>query len=669
MQRRLIGLLLAGLLGSSSFANGAIVRVGSGAGCDASTIQKGVDIAQAQPGTDTVQLAAGNFFENVTIDGHISRDLIILEGRYDGCSDTQTGPTGLFGLSTSPPALWVTDGARVIVSDMQISNAGQLALSITLPNTDVTLHNAHITQSGLGVLLVDGGALVVDAQSRITNNHNGQRAAGIACFFVADVPSRILVQGLISGNTASSGAGIWASDECQVVLAGAALWNNKATDGGGAIYLDRGAQLTTLPASVNNSFRDNTAERGGAIYAKDAGTSVDLDEADIHDNEATRGGGVYAQSGAQATLRRGVEIFDNIATREGGGVAAYSNSVITLQDGVSVQGNSATDHGGGFYLATGARLSGSANGSRGIEIRGNDAAYGGGLYLTGDGTDAFLFNYHVRGNEARVAGGGAAVRFGAFLEMNRGNGIPCAHPPRCSVLSENVLTQGTDGSALYIDRGASAKLYQTYIEQNRHQMPGATSRVVQTRDDGTTLRLEGIQLWANDATYLIGAADSSSIVAGFITAARNAWTLDENTELPVLGAITSGGGSLTLATSILVDTRGYDGSILNDCLIIDDDTGLATSSTVLVGIDPLLASPATGDLHLRGDSPAIDYCNTTVFAPEDPLDLDLEARGVDHPETPLGLGLYDLGMDETLESPPLFADGFESGNTSAWSNG
>lgn len=666
----LVGLMLAGLLTSSSFAHGAIVRVGSGMGCDASTIQQGVDIAMAQSGTDTVQLAQGNYFETVLIDGNVSSDLIRVQGGYEGCSDTQnSAATGLFGPSISMPTLQIRNGADVIVSDMQITNSNGIALSLRSPNTDVTLENVNVANSGLGVTIGNGAALVVGVQSQVFNNHNTTGPSGILCSLAGGVPPQVVVQGSIHFNSALSGAGIWASDGCQVMLAGALFQNNEATNGGGAIYLEQGAQLTTLSAGLDNVFRDNTAERGGAIYVTDVGTSVELDEAVVHENQATRGGGIYVQSGGQVTLKGGVEIFDNTATREGGGVAAYSNSVISLRDGVSVRNNSATDNGGGFYLATGTHVSGAASGSRGIEIHDNDAAYGGGLYLTGDGTDAILFNYHIRNNEARIAGGGAAVRFGAFLEMNRGNGIPCANPPRCSVLSENVLTQGTDGSALYIDTGASAKLYQTYIEQNRHQIPAATSRVVQTRDDGTSLRLEGIQFWENDATYLIGSSDSSSIVAGFITAARNAWTLDENTELPVLGAITSGGGSLTLASSILVDTRGYDGSILNDCLIIDDDTGLSTSLTVTVGIDPLLANPAIGDLHLRGDSPAIDYCDTIVFGPEDPLDLDLEARGVDHPEAPQGLGLYDLGMDETLVSRPLFADGFESGDTSAWSNG
>ncbi len=663
--RRLIGLMLAGLLGLSPIARGGIIRVGTGAGCDASTVQQGVDLAQAQAGPDTIQLADTVFFENVVIDGMISSDLIIIKGSFDGCSNSPGTLTGLFGLSSLPAAVRLVRGAGVVLSDLQVTNPGYTAIRVR-SDSELTLENAFVTQSGIGVS-VGRGSLVVDASSQITDNHSTFSGAGIRCDPTNPNTASVFVAGLVAGNsTTESGGGIWATDGCQVTLAGAAFWSNVATDGGGAIYLDQGAQLTTIPTSVTNVFRTNSAERGGAIYARDAGTSIDLDDASIHDNQAVRGGGIYTQSAAQATLKGGVEIYSNSATAEGGGVAAYSDSVIALRDGVSVRNNSAAD-GGGFYLATRSFVSGSASGSQGIEIVDNEADYGGGLYLTGADTEAILFNYHVRSNQARLAGGGVAVRFGAFLEMNRGNSIPCANPPRCSVLSGNVLTQGSDGSALYVDTGASAKLYQTYIEHNRHQVLSAASRVVQTRDSGTTVRLEGIQFWENDATYLMGADDASSMVAGFVTAARNAWTLDANTELPVLGATANNGGTATLASSILVDTRGYSGAITSDCLIVDDDTGLGPTTTVSVGVDPLLTNPDTGDLHLLGGSLAIDYCDAFFFGPDDPLDLDLEARGVDHPTAPLFLGFYDIGMDETLATGGvLFADGFESGDTSAW---
>jgi hypothetical protein len=79
----------------------------------------------------------------------------------------------------------------------------------------------------------------------------------------------------------------------------------------------------------------------------------------------------------------------------------------------------------------------------------------------------------------------------------------------------------------------------------------------------------------------------------------------------------------------------------------------------------LFVNPPAGDYHLRPDSQAIDRCDASVVAPQY-ADIDGDSRGYDHPLFNI-IGPYDLGADETGE-PPLFADGFESGNTSGWSS-
>ena len=63
-------------------------------------------------------------------------------------------------------------------------------------------------------------------------------------------------------------------------------------------------------------------------------------------------------------------------------------------------------------------------------------------------------------------------------------------------------------------------------------------------------------------------------------------------------------------------------------------------------------------------SPAIDSCDTFSYTPLD-SDFDLDARGFDLVSVPNLLGPFDRGADEVV---PLFANGFESGNTSAWSS-
>ena len=65
-------------------------------------------------------------------------------------------------------------------------------------------------------------------------------------------------------------------------------------------------------------------------------------------------------------------------------------------------------------------------------------------------------------------------------------------------------------------------------------------------------------------------------------------------------------------------------------------------------------APGHADFHLLDDSPAIDQ-GSPDLAPS--FDFDGNPR-------PQGLG-FDIGAFEL--GGPLFADGFESGDTSAWS--
>ena len=78
-----------------------------------------------------------------------------------------------------------------------------------------------------------------------------------------------------------------------------------------------------------------------------------------------------------------------------------------------------------------------------------------------------------------------------------------------------------------------------------------------------------------------------------------------------------------------------------------------------LGADPQLVNPAAGDFHLAAASPAVDAGNPLYVPAEEEADLDGEARLVG--------AAVDIGADE-LGPALIFADGFESGDTSAWSS-
>jgi Right handed beta helix region len=73
--------------------------------------------------------------------------------------------------------------------------------------------------------------------------------------------------------------------------------------------------------------------------------------------------------------------------------------------------------------------------------------------------------------------------------------------------------------------------------------------------------------------------------------------------------------------------------------------------------DPLFADAAAADFHLAPESPAVDAGNPAYLPAVGETDLDGQAR--------LAGAAVDVGADE-LGAGTIFADGFESGDTSAW---
>jgi hypothetical protein len=429
------------------------------------------------------------------------------------------------------------------------------------------------------------------------------------------------------------------------------------TGGGRGISASGASDVELIEVTV----RDNA---GGLRATTGANINIDVFSAVSENGPTSLGGGIYCSDpGSEITVAGLVAL--NEASTAGGGIFGQSACAIHFQDGAYVDFNEAP-LGGGLYLQSGAVVDGTGSGNLGVRVFGNTASNeGGGFYVTGAGSSVFLGNTRVEQNSALNRGGGASVVNGGDFRLERFAQF-CIDPPRCATLRANTLTGGGNGTAVYAGSNADVFLLQTFVEQNAG--PASAGFVLFAEGAGTEMYLEGVQLWDNRTVSLFEAQSSAVIVAGFVSAAGNDYLIGG---VPPLlesrGGQSSGGAEIELYSSILVDQRPFvatTGTVDGDCLILDTDVGLTSSSgATMVGVDPRFRDPANGNLRLRLDSPAIDACDTLNFTPLD-SDYDLDARGYDLLSHPNTFGAYDRGADELR---PLFADGFETGNTSAWS--
>jgi len=396
-----------------------------------------------------------------------------------------------------------------------------------------------------------------------------------------------------------------------------------------------------------------------------AGARIEIDPASvIEENTGGSLGGGLACLGAGSRLVIAGAVQNNAVSGSGGGIFAFEDCAVELRAGATIEHNSAS-RGGGLVLAQGSRVTGGGAGTAPVRVAHNIALeYGGGILFSGPAPQSLLGNVRIESNSA-PAGAGVFLEGAVVFQLERFNFEPCADPVRCTTLSGNRTTSASGfGSAAFAGDGAQFRMMQGYIEENGGD--GEASLVLVAGGTGSIV-LDGVQIRGNDTESIFHAVGGAEIVAGFVTAAGNRYW-DETAEnfVDSRGASAHDGGSIGIYTSILTDHGPFEtllgGSIVGDCLMVDTAEGIAATVT-MVGVDPRFRDPAAGDLHLRPDSPAIDSCDTSVYAPLD-LDFDLDPRGFDSPTRPNVLGPFDRGADE---SPLLFANGFESGNTGAWS--
>jgi len=344
----------------------------------------------------------------------------------------------------------------------------------------------------------------------------------------------------------------------------------------------------------------------GSVVVFDDGETRDsvLDGFTITGGDATFGGGGIRIEGASPTVINNV-VDGNLACSEGGGISvAFASPLIENNVITNNQQFDCTGGVGGGGIAL--RGAGSPE-VRGNTIAGNSFGFGGGLSLFAAGTPTIADNW-IEGNDATLGGGG-------FDVVNVSDALIVQN-----VVIDNVGASGRGDGFDWL-------------------VPSAG---------------RGPILLVNTIT---GNGDLEILADGF----------DEDAEL-VNNVVAAGAGGTAVECGDFNDTNtpilrfnnvfapsgpAYGG-------ICDDPTGLDGN----ISADPLFADAAGGDLHLTAGSPSIDAGDNT--APDLPAtDFDGGPRIQDGDGDTVAV--VDQGAFERTDPQPIFADGFESGDTSSWS--
>ena len=339
--------------------------------------------------------------------------------------------------------------------------------------------------SGSGVKVESGGTFNMYGGT-ITGNTTTQRGGGVC---VTGTNSKFnMYGGTITDNTATKGGGgVYVSGGTFTMNGNASVTSNRATDrdnGTGGVYVVDG----TFTMNDNASITGNTAtstDGGVGVYTTSTTATFTMNGGTISGNTATNGGGVgvYGTGSAFATngsafIMNGGAISGNTATNNGGGVYVSKSGTFEMHNSASVTGNTASDNtadqgnGGGVYVYSGTfemNDTASVSGNTATNSKSENTTYGGGVYVSSNGT----FNMNgeatsVSNNKATNGGGVYVSKSGTFnmngnasIKSNTGNGVCVGERATFTVSSAPTVTGntvkntvGNAASNVYLNGGA-----------------------------------------------------------------------------------------------------------------------------------------------------------------------------------------------------------------------
>jgi CSLREA domain-containing protein len=317
----------------------------------------------------------------------------------------------------------------------------------TISISGLTLTHGSTTGSG-GAISATGSATLDLSDLSITQSHADSQGGGI--YSVDDLA---ITRSTLSGNTGSSGAGLYQSASGgtgSATVSDSSFTGNTATNNGGGI-MSQGKYMTV----TNSTVSGNTATNWGGGIAAAAKYGVDIKGSTVTGNTGGTGGGLglsvgsikYAAarvtdttiSGNQGIHGAGVEID---------GVSAGSKVILnrsTLSD----------NHGGDNSFGGGLLIDYTTTGSIQLldsTVSGNSATAGGGVSIGSDHNVQLIGSYNDRSgsidfDNSTIAGNTAAAHGGGIYLSDYDSGSPSAKKSASAGITSTIVAGNTAGGA------------------------------------------------------------------------------------------------------------------------------------------------------------------------------------------------------------------------------
>ena len=409
---------------------------------------------------------------------------------------------------------WASDGLllnSVFAENYASGSGGAVSwsgINGEIRNTTFIINSAEINGGAVEWSAMKDGLV---NNSIFINNYAGENGGGISWGLFRG--NGTVQNSIFENNQASKGGAYYWGLKGNGTIINTTFMNNNATEGGAALFY-----YANDSRVINSTFIENRATvDGGAIQAVVSNNFLAYNNTFINNNASKDGGAIiYGSTEKMTTYTINNTFIENYAL---GGGAIYAFTITGIIENNTFTGNTAPDYGGAIYLESGVEYNLTNN-----KYNKNTATRGGAIYLTSSDYTVLINNSNF--NENNASGyGGAIMTFNSKTTItnsnftnntaSRGGAVGCAgvyNNITNSQFQDNYAT--VNGGAIFWNNNAGTLANSKFINNSADNLGGGiywagsygqisnTDFIENNASHGGVLLLNGEYFELNNDTFI-----------------------------------------------------------------------------------------------------------------------------------------------------------------------